>query len=78
MSVLGEVVSFDVDASTYSVPYLLEVFPELDFILGSSYNVLRSVTKSWVIKFSWFTSGARTKVEHLTPIRALGYPGFFR
>lgn len=46
MDRMGLVVSFSENMSNYSIPYLVEIFPELDFILGSSYNVLRGITKS--------------------------------
>ena len=76
--VMGLVVSFGDNISTYSVPYLIEIFPELDYILGRSYSVLRSITKSWLVNFTWVTFGARTRIEHITPIRALGYPAYFK
>lgn len=73
---LGLVTHFEDNTSTYSTTYLAEIFPELDFILGRSYSVLRAVTKSWVYNFTWITSGAKTRTEHLTAVRSLGYPAF--
>lgn len=74
---MGLVVNFDDNISSYSVSYMAEVFPELDLLLGRSYSVLRAVTKSWVTYFTFTTTHARTRTEHLTPIRGLGYPAFF-
>lgn len=75
---LGLVVNFENNISSYMTSYLPEVFPELDFILGRSYSTLRNITKSWITGFTWVTHGARTRTEHITPIRAFGYPSYFQ
>lgn len=62
--------------SVYRMPFWVEAVPELDVLTGKSFNIVKAMSSSWNIRFTFITGPNKTGylVEHLNAIRALGLP----
>lgn len=61
------------NSSIYSAPYLIEGFVELLHMMGYASRVIKGLSVSWNIKWTFTTTESKTIAEHSTPMRAYAF-----